>query len=293
MNRSKMWLHRALRFIQLLVGTALTAAAFGMIIIPQGFAAGGVTGLARILSGVIPVPLSAVVFALNMILLGLGLVFVGKTFVAKTVAVSVIFPAMLEVFSRFPLESLTADPLVSTVIAGAMLGTGTGMVLRSGASCGGFDILGVVLNRKLKIPVGTVMNVCDTTIIVLQALGQPLLQTVYGILVISISAMLVTKVMTLGTGESQVLVFSEQYDAIRQAFLRDLDVGMTCLNAEAGFRQTPIKVIVSVMPYEKLAQMRRIIMDIDPTAFVVVDQVSSVLGKGYTLDKHFQPPEAG
>lgn len=277
---------------ELLIGTALTAAAFGLIILPQGFAAAGVTGFARTITYFIPVPLSVIVFIVNMLLMILGLVFVGRRFISKTIVVSILFPVMLEIFSRFPLDSLGEDAALCTVISGAMLGTGAGLVLRSGASSGGFDILAVILNQKYKFPVAAVMNICDGLVILMQALGNPLLPTVYGILTITISAAIVNHVLTLGTTESQIMVFSEHHEEIRSALLHDLDAGMTFLNGETGFNHTPTKVIISIVPYQKVLPVKRMITSIDPSAFVVVSEICSVLGKGYTLDKHFNPPES-
>lgn len=190
---------RLIPFFEMLAGCALTAASFGMILIPQGFAAGGVTGLAKVLQSILPLSLSGIVFVLNMLLLLIGLLFVGKVFVAKTVAVSVLFPFFLELFSRFPLRGLEEDPLVSTLTAGVLLGIGAGLVIRSGASAGGFDTLAVVLNRRFSISVAAVMNFCDVAVILLQAMHYPILNAAYGIIAISISAFLVKRVITLGS----------------------------------------------------------------------------------------------
>ena len=106
---------------ELLIGTALTAAAFGLLIVPRGFAAGGVTGLSRILARIVPVPLPVVVFVVNMGLLLLGLVFVGRKFVAKTVSVSILFPAMLAFFSRYAPDSVAQNPMLCAIAAGVMI----------------------------------------------------------------------------------------------------------------------------------------------------------------------------
>lgn len=278
--------------IEMLTGTALTAAAFGLVILPQGFAAGGVTGFSKIITGMIPVPLSVMVLAVNMVLLALGLIFVGRKFIAKTVAVSILFPAMLELFSRHSLESIRQDAMLCTIVAGVMLGIGSGLTLRSGASSGGSDIIGVILNKKFKIPVSVVMNVCDASVIILQALGQPLVQTIYGIMVITISAAIVGRVLTFGTGESQIVIFSEYHDEIRDALLNELDAGLTSLVAESGYRQKQMKVIVSVVPYQKVMSVKQMILGIDPAAFVVVDEIRSVLGRGYTIDRRSELPKS-
>ena len=268
-----------------LIGTALTAAAFGMVIIPQGYSAGGVTGFSKIIVSLIPLPLSLIVFVVNISLLGIGLMFVGKKFAAKTVTVSVLFPLLLEVFSRYPLHSIRQDQILCAITAGVMLGVGAGLILRSGASSGGFDIIGVILNKKFKIPMQVVLSVCDASVILMQSIGQPLDQTLYGIFVITICAAIVGRVVTLGTGESQIVIFSEHHEEIREALLHELDTGMTSLIAESGYQQKQMKVILSVVPYQKVTPMKKLIMRIDPAAFVVVDEIHSVIGRGYTIDR--------
>ena len=161
----KKYLSMIIALLELIVGTALTAAPFAFIIIPQGFLAGGVTGFSKILTSVLPMPLSLMVLLINLLLLFIGLIFVGRQFVAKTITVSLLFPMFLELFSRYPVQSLAKDPLFSALVAGVTLGLGAGLVLRSGASSGGFDILAVALNKRFKLPVALTMNICDALVI--------------------------------------------------------------------------------------------------------------------------------
>lgn len=179
--------------VQTIAGTALTAAAFGFIVIPQGFAAGGITGLARILGNVVPVSLSVLVYLLNVPVFLIGWLCNGGKFVVKTLTVSLLFPVFLEVFSNLPIPSLGMG--CDAVIAGLLLGFGSVLVLRSNASSGGFDTLAVALNRKRGIPVARVVRICDCTVILLQALGQPLRNTAAGILVILVSTAVINHFM--------------------------------------------------------------------------------------------------
>lgn len=277
-----------LSFLEMLVGTALTAAPFGMIILPLGYVAAGATGLAKVLSWLLPVPLSLIVLILNIGLLLLGLIFIGKKFVAKTIAVGLIFPAMLEIFSRYPLTSLEGDPILATIVAGVMLGVGAGLILRSGASAGGFDVLGIILNKKFKLPITLVMNMFDLVVIVAQAVEQTLPQTIYGLLIITIYARVAGHVVNWGTGESRIMIFSNRNEEIRQVLLHQLVVGLTCLKAEGGYDSNSMDVLVSVVPYNRVAEVKKAVTAIDPTAFVVIDEIQSVLGRGWTLDRYFE-----
>lgn len=278
---------KILSLLEMVVGTALSAAAFSLIIIPQGFAAGGVTGFSRIICQLFGWNLSATVLVINLALLLAGLVFVNRAFAAKTVSLSVLFPVMLELFSRVSLTELNSDSMISAIIAAVLLGGGTGLILRSGASSGGFDIVAVILNRKFRLPIAAVINIFDCSVILMQAVGQPLMQTIYGILVIMMSTKIVNYIVTSGQGQSQLMIFSEHFEEIRNMILHKFDVGMTSFHAETGYAQKETKTIVTIIPYSKVSEIKKQIMAIDPSAFVVVSDTHSVLGRGYTLDKHF------
>lgn len=273
-------------YLIIALGTALTAAAFGLIVLPQGLAAGGITGLSVLLSRVMPLPVSAIVFVLNAGLFLLGWACVGRDFAFKTLLVSLLFPVLLELFQRLDiLAELSADPLISSLLAGGMLGFGTGLVLLGNGSCGGFDILGVVLNKKLGVPVSLVMFLCDGAVLIAQALKLGVLNTVYGVLVILVCSFTVNRVLTNGKEEGQMLIFSQRYEEIRRALLDDQDVGLTFLNGETGYQRRPIKVIVTVMPHSKIENVKKAVYGIDPTAFLLLNSTRYVGGKGYTLSR--------
>lgn len=273
-------------YLLIVVGVALTALAFGMIILPQSFAAGGVTGAAVVLSELIPLPLSALVLTLNAALFILGLLLVGREFVMKTALASLAFPVLLEFFQEHQLLSqLSADPLLSSLLAGAILGLGASLVLLGNGSCGGFDTLGVVLNKRFGISVSLVMYVTDTTVILIQAADRPLLNTAYGILVILVCSAVISMVLTRGRSEGQMMIFSQHYEAIRQELLGQCDVGMTFLDGETGYLRKPIKVIITVIPHDKIEVIKKTVYRIDPTAFVLMDTVRFVGGRGYTINR--------
>lgn len=186
---------KMLTLMEMLSGTALTAGAFTMVILPQNFAAGGVTGFSKIINRACGFSVSMMVLTINLILLLAGLVFVGKAFAAKTVMLSVAFPCMMEASYFLPVLSCDAAPVLGVIVGGVMLGVGVGMVLRSGASSGGFDIVAVILHRKFGISIAAIMNICDCTVILLQAVGQPLSKTVYGVAVIMLSSLVVHQVV--------------------------------------------------------------------------------------------------
>ena len=273
-------------YIWIILGGAMTAAAFGLFVLPQEFVAGGVTGLSVILSSVIRLPLSWIVLSINILLFALGWIFAGKEFIFKTLIMTFLFPVLLEFFSQIHLfQELSRDPFLSSLIAGCLLGAGSGIILRANGSSGGFDILGVVLNKKFGVPISVVMYVCDCTVILFQAVSKPILQTVYGIVVILCCSIMINKVITFGKSEVQLLIFSPQYEKIRTELLQTYDTGVTFLNAETGYMHKNTKVVLTVLPYRKISEVKKMIYSIDPTAFTVIDNIQYVGGRGYTIER--------
>ena len=271
--------------LQLIAGTALTAMAMGMIIIPMNFSAAGVTGFAIVLNSFLPVSVSLLVLIINVLFLLLGLICIGKGFLIKTVIYSVLFPIMLEFFSNYSIKSIESDSIICAILAGFMLGVGVGLVIRCDASTGGFAIPAVIINRKYKIPVGALLNISDALVISFQLFNKTALQTLYGILTVTISAIIVDMVVSLGRGVAQFTIISRQNQTIRTALLESADVGLTSFMTETGLYQEKQTAIVTVVPYEKIPEIKKTIISIDPMAFVIISRVQSVLGKGYTLER--------
>ena len=275
---------KSIQYLEIIIGCLLTAASFGLFILPQKFAAGGITGLGIILSSFIPLKLSLIILLLNTCLFLSGWIFISKEFILKTAITSFLFPVLLEFFNRITFFKETAsDPLLSAIIAGGMLGLGTGLILRGNGSCGGFDTLGVILHKYFNLNLSFVMYVCDTLVILLQY--HNLMKTIYGIFVIMISSLIVNKVLTYGQAQSKLLIFSHQYERIREELLFSQDIGLTYLKGETGYLRKEMMVIAAIAPYSKINAIKQSIYKIDPDAFVVIEDVHSVLGKGYTISR--------
>lgn len=266
-------------------GAALTAAAFGFVILPQGFASGGLTGLSILVSSLLHIPVTAAVWFFNLLVFLLGWYFMGHAFMSKTLLTSILFPAFLDIFRlKNWFSGLAADPLLSALLAGALLGIGTSLVMLGNGSCCGFDTIAIIANKKLHIPVWLVLYVCDFTVIILQMATRPLLSSLYGILVLVIVSLILNHLVTQGKAENQMLIFSHESEDIRDALLNSQDVGLTLLRGETGYLRQPIDVIVTVIPNEKIESVKRCVLATDPTAFFLLNPVRYVAGRRYTFD---------
>ncbi|MDO4467761.1 MAG: YitT family protein [Bacillota bacterium] len=185
---------KCISFLEMVFGTFLTSLAFGLCIIPQNFAAAGVTGIASIISQYTGYTLSQIVFTVNALFLIVGFCFIGKNFTIKTISSSLLFPIFLEIIIRWNI-TISLSSVGFVLLAGILLGSGTGLLFLSGASSGGFSILGVLLHNRFSIPVALTINLVDASVILIQVFQQTIIQTICGILVITISSYLVGKML--------------------------------------------------------------------------------------------------
>lgn len=174
-------MRKMMMYAQVLLGNALIALAFGSLIIPQGFASGGTTGLAMILLELVPLSLFVIVLIINAVLFVAGFLHLGKAFAVKTALCTFSFPYLLAVFEKFPITSL--NPAFASVLAGVMLGAGTKLILEGGGNSGGFDVIGAMLNRRFGIPVWVVFYGIDALLIASQMISGGVMAGIYGIVV--------------------------------------------------------------------------------------------------------------
>lgn len=194
-------MRRWVSFVQILIGNALTAAAFGSVVIPRGFASGGTTGLSLILSQYLSSPLTVTVMAVNTLLFMAGFLVLGREFAAKTGLCVFSFPYMLAFFQHFALFP-TLPSVAAAAAAGLLLGTGTLLILGGGGSAGGFDVIGLILSRRTGIPAWAVFYGIDAAIIFRQVLTGGIAAGICGIMV-TLTACAVTAVVPVLIGSGR------------------------------------------------------------------------------------------
>ena len=255
----------------------------GVFVLPYDLLAPGVTGLGRLGEIYFQLPVAMTVGVLNIALLLLGLVVLGWRFAASIVLGSLSFPVFLGVFEALPqLSGLVEDPLYAALCAGAIEGVGLGLIIRAGGSSGGSDVVPIILNRKFKLPIAPVLYGIDTAVIALQLPEANLEAVVLSALYAALYTVVMNYVLTLGTGSAQVFIFSERYEEINSRLLA-LDHGTTLLCGETGYFRRDCRLIVCVAHLRYLNEVKRVVMSVDPEAFMTVGSVRDVSGRGFTL----------
>lgn len=268
----------------LMSGNVLCAIAIGMVALPLSISLGGTSGLAKVLNGVIPIRLSVWVMALNIILFSMAYFLVGKKFAMKTLFSAIVFPILLEVFSRFTWMSVLGNDLfLGSILAGALLGTGGGLILRGNGSCGGLDIIAIILNNRFGIPTAFLVGLFDCVVMLLQFEMSHALSFIYGIVLIFTCSMTMNRIVVAQKHEVKMMIFSQKHEEIRQKLLHQEDCGCSLLHGESGYERNPFSVIVSVVPYEKVRSCKETILETDANAFIVLEDVQAAYSGNYHL----------
>ena len=275
----------------ILLGNAVYALAVTAFILPTGLVTGGSTGLALVFYHGAGVPVTLFVSAFNLLMFLVGLAVLGRQFALTTLLSPVSYPLILGVLERLPqLEALTSDRMLAAVYGGLMIGLGIGIVIKAGASTGGMDIPQLVLRKKLGIPVSLSMYGFDFLILLFQMRFADQEQVLYGLLMVLIYTTVLDKVLLFGQARTQVKVVSEQYEQINREIIQTLDRGSTLIHAETGYLRTCRPVVLTVVSNRELPRLNELILSIDPNAFMVINRVSEVKGRGFTLSKENRAP---
>ena len=275
-----------------LFGNFLYAFGIGMFILPGGLITGGTTGIALFMNQVAGIPVSAFVFGVNSLLFLLGFAVFGRKFAANTLISTISYPISLEIVQRIAdVGILTDDLFLCTVFGGICIGAAMGIVRRAGASSGGMDIPPLVLNHYFKIPVSRSIYVFDMLILLLQATRSTGEQILYGILLVIIYSTVIDKCLMMGTAKMQLKVVSDKIEEIRSAIITDIDRGVTMLKSETGYMGQHTQMLLTVVSMRELTKTEKVIHEVDENAFVIINRVSEVSGRGFSSKKRYLEKE--
>ena len=266
------------------IGNAILAFGVAVFAVPANLIIGGASGLSLIFSQFIPINYATIVFFINMVMLVVGFFVLGKRFAAGTVISSFLFPFFLALFEATPqLQNITSDIMLASIYSGIFTGLGVGIVLRLGYSTGGMDVPPIIMNKKTGISVAIAMNVLDTIILLGQVTFSSFEGILYGIITVLITTFVLDRVIIMGGKNLEVLVISKHHEEIAEAIFKEIDRGCTYLNVTTGYFQKEQKAVMSVINTRQYAKVNDIIMEIDPTAFIIASEIHSVKGRGFTL----------
>ena len=267
---------QAKKYIMLFIGSIIAASGLEFFLVPNQIIDGGVVGISILLSHLTGVSISIYIVVLNLPFLYLGYMQIGKTFCLSTLFSVVSLSYWVAYFH--PIPELTHDFFLAATFGGVLVGIGVGLIIRYGGSLDGTEIVAIILDRKSGFSVGEIVMFFNVFILGSAGLVFGWDKAMYS-LVAYFVAFKVIDLTIEGLDESKgVMIVSDNADNIAEVLLARLGRGVTILHGQGGYSQEPKKVLYSVITRLEIAKLKAIIDEIDPAAFVTIQDVHDVIG---------------
>ncbi len=269
--------------VKILIGSAAFALGFDLFLLPNGLNSGGVSGLAMVLIRIIGFGSVGVVTALmNLPLFLIGGVKIGKKFFIGSLIGLVSSSLFMDLFTTLP--AVSVEPLLAALYGGVLCGLGLGMIYVIGASTGGSDIVVRLIKLRCQnVPIGAINMVFDASVAVLTGLVfRDVTKALYSGVAIFVTGQIIDAVVYRFDYSKVALIISDKYEQIAQAISRELDRGATFLNGEGTYSHRTTKVVLTAVKKQQLADLKRLVVELDPNAFIIVQEAHQVLGDGFS-----------
>ena len=265
-------------------GTLLYCLGWTSFLIPGGIASGGGTGLCTIIYFATGIPVAYSFFVLNVILLIIGFLILGKAFGFKTIYVIILSTVLFDVLPKFDFLVVTfQDRLFTAIIGGMVEAIGIGIVLTRGGSTGGTDILAMVVNKYWPVSPGKVYLFADLFIIasVLLIPDKTVNDMVYGYVTMVTFSFTVDWVLLGNKSTVQIFIISSKYQEIADTIVRDMKRGVTALDSTGWYSGKEGKVLLVMCSKHEYNNIVGMVKMVDPKAFISVSSASGVYGEGF------------
>ncbi|MBE6933951.1 MAG: YitT family protein [Ruminococcaceae bacterium] len=269
--------------IKILVGCALFGIGFNLFMIPYDMNAGGLSGLSMVLVHLIGRgTVGTVTMLLNIPLFVLGGWKIGKRFFVSSLLGMIASSVAIDVFAALPAPQI--EPLVAVLYGGVLCGLGLGIVFASGASTGGSDIIVRLLKRKWEnVPIGTISICLDTAVVILTGIVfRDMRKTLYCIIAVFVMGRVIDAVVYRFDYSKVALIITKHHAEVARSIGKELGRGATLLQGEGAYSGENTKVVLTAVKRQQLAELKKLVVEVDPDAFIIVQEAHQVLGDGFS-----------
>lgn len=268
---------------KVIAGCVLFSAGFALFLEPNDVNAGGITGLAMIAVHLLDFgTVGLLTMLINLPLFIISGIKIGKKFFIGSAIGMLLSSVLLDAFAMLPHPQI--EPLVAALYGGLICGIGLGIVFAAGASTGGSDIVVRLLKLKYEnVPIGTISMVFDAVVVILTGLVfWDVSKALYSGVTIFVSGQVVDAVVYRFDYSKVAIIISREHASIAREIGLRLNRGATYLNGQGSFTGNDLKVVFTVVRKQQVAELKHLVMAIDPDAFVVVQEAHQVLGEGFS-----------
>ena len=276
----KNWYKVVLSMVGMGIGVFLMAMGLAFFLEPNVIAPGGVTGFAIIVKKVSNIPVYITNLAINIPLFIIGVIILGKSFGWKTLYATALLSLFLKII---PTQAVTPDLLLSSIFGGLITGIGLGIVFKLGGTTGGTDLAGSILNKVFpSISISTFMMTIDLLVVAFAGIVDMKVETsLYSIISLFVSIKVIDLILE-GIGYLKgFLIITNKPEEISAKIMQDLDRGVTLFKGKGMYTKEEKDVLLCVVSRSQFSTIKEIVNKIDKDAFIMVTEVSEVLGEGF------------
>lgn len=269
--------------LQIVLGCILFGAGFNMFMVPHDMNAGGLSGLSMILVHLLDFgTVGTVTMLINIPLFAIGGWKIGKKFFFLSLLGMLTSSISIDALSMLPVPEV--DPLVAALYGGVMCGLGLGTVFITGATTGGSDIIVRLLKRKWpNMAIGTINTCFDLMVVALTGIAfRDLSRSLYCGIAVFVMGQVIDAVVYRFDYSKVALIITKKHEEVARKIGEELGRGATFLKGEGTYSRQDTKVILTAVKRQQLAELKELVVNVDPDAFIIVQEAHQVLGDGFS-----------
>lgn len=270
-------------YFMITLASAIYAVGFNWFYVPNDIAFGGITGVGQIINAILPwAPIGTVVIILNIPLFILGWRLLGGHLLLSSLYAMAVSSVFIDIVnSIWTFEAM--DSMLACVFGGVFMGASLGMVFQQGATTGGTDLIARLLKLKITwLPMGKLLIATDMVVIVASAIAfGSVYSALYGVVALYIAGIVMDR-MLYGLDSAKVAyIISDRFKEIADALVNDLDRGVTILQGQGAYSGAEKKVLMCAFKQRQIVSIKKMVKELDPSAFIIVCDAHEVLGDGF------------
>ena len=275
-----------MNYIMIIIGTGLLSIGVSCFFDSIGLVTGGFSGLSIVIKSVTSlwieggIPLWFTNLALNIPVFIVAYFVKGKGFIGKTLFGTVMLSVWLYIIPNF--DWAQDDFLIAAVFGGVFTGIGIGLVIRAGATTGGTDMVSALIQVKLRhYSIVQILQVIDGLVVLLGLFVFGIRPTLYAIIGIVVATKVSDMIVEGWNYSKAVYIITNEHEIVAKRILTELDRGVTGLHAKGMYTETEKCVLYCVMSQKEVVNLKSLVAEVDPYAFIIVSDVREVLGEGF------------
>lgn len=269
--------------VLLLTGAVLYSIGVHMFVTPANIAPGGAAGVAILINYISGAPVGITTLLLNVPLLILSWVYLSRRFAIMTAFASTVCSLVLDFVVSPVCPIYTGDRLLGSLSGGVLLGIGMALVFQGGMTTGGTDILGYLFQKKMpQFSIGNALLIVDGIILLISVfVFHDLEAALFGLICLYVQTKVIDGILYGGDSGSMATIVTHSADQISRRIIRELDRSATIVLGQGAYSKAEVEIVLSTVRKSQFAQLKQIVHETDPSAFVMVTETSSVFGDGF------------